>query len=311
MRHKIIMVVSVIIGSAVWACANDVLRASDASSGLSLVSASAPPVTVAIMTVLWGLPAMGLGLLATVSRKAISGLLVTAVSLCLLAIVGGEQAGWMYRSNLPDEYGRLMVEMLVWQIGMVVLLLIYQQYADLLRQKLPKLIDTQQHHSLDIHVLQWDKRTILAGLVCAVVAWVVGGLLMRTSATGQIIGALIVAFGFGGFMAQLIFPNSNPIGVMFSPMLVAVVAYALVLYRFNDQGQVLDAWYRMGGTFSALPPRLPPLAQALPIHFISAGIVGCCLGAGIGHASNVEHGLSSNFATSVMRTLKGADDKSD
>lgn len=311
MRHKIFMIVSIIIGAAVWAGAARSLQAPDASSGLSLVSANIHPVAAALMVTLWGLPAMGLGLLVATMRKATSGVLVAAVSLCLLAIAGGEQAGWMYSADLPGEYGRLIVEMLVWQMGLVALVLIYQQYADVLGRKWPKLIDTKQQHSLDLRLVQWDKRSIYAGILCAAVAWFVGGLLLRTSATGQIIGAFIVAFGLGGFVAMLIFPNSNPVGVMFSPMIVAVIAYALVLYRFDSRDQVLSAWFLLGGQFGATSPKLPPLAMAMPIHFISAGIAGCCMGAGLGHASNIEQGVSSNLATSLMSTFKGEDSKSD
>lgn len=308
MRHKLIVVISIVIGGAVWACAANVLRASDGSSGISLVSAQASPVTAAVVTVLYGLPAIVLGLVAVASRKAASGILVTAVSLCLLAIAGGEQAGWMYRADLPGEYGRLIVEMIVWQVGLVVVVLLYQHFADPMRRRFPALIDSAWRQGLDVNVLHWDRSTILGGVICSFVAWIVAGLLMRTSSTGQIVGALIAGFGFGGFMAQLILPRSNPVGVIFSPMVVAIAAYALVLYRFEGRDEVLAAWYRLGGADGAMPARLPALAMALPIHFISAGVAGCCLGAGLGHGSNLEQGVSSSFAAAVMRTFSSEED---
>jgi hypothetical protein len=70
----------------------------------------------------------------------------------------------------------------------------------------------------------------------------------------------------------LFFPSINPVGVLFSPALVALAVYVYMMMGFESDRSVLEAWCGQG---------LPGLVLALPIHYISAGVAGCAAGVGL------------------------------
>lgn len=119
---------------------------------------------------------------------------------------------------------------------------------------------------------------IASMLLCAFVAGVVGLLLIRDTDTGQVLAGLVVAFMIGGIVAQTVFPQHNPIGVIASPLIVAVVAYVMAMQM--DGAQIHERWIGLATSFT--PPA--GLAMALPIHYMSAGLAGACMGVGVARA---------------------------
>jgi len=95
--------------------------------------------------------------------------------------------------------------------------------------------------------------------------------LIRNASTGQVHCALLLAFTVGGMVAHLIARHDNPVGILFSPALVATVGYTWVIMAYDTTPDVINALHR---------GELPGLALALPAHYTSAAVVGCTIGLG-------------------------------
>jgi hypothetical protein len=275
-RQRIVIVLAVVIGGAGWLLVLGLLRAADGSSGISLASSAMGVVGASAMAAVIGLPTLGLGLFVSVLGNPLSGFFAVAAALSVLAGAGGSIDGWMRREQLPAAYGGLMIETVIWQMGVAVMLILVGFLRSPLRVRWPALA-FQDHLGTDTDIKLPGLKALGAGLVCAIGGVVLGSVLIRNSDTGQVIGSLVVAFGIGGFAAQMIFPQTNPVPVLFAPAVVAAGAYAYVLQRLNGHEQVLQAVFR--GEF-------PGLALALPVHYMSAGLMGCTIGMGV--AQSVE-----------------------
>ena len=289
MRQKLIVLVAVLAGGWAWGWASAPLAAADGSTGISLVSGRlALPPAVAVV-VLAGLPAIGLGLVASVCSNTICGLFVVGVSLCVLAAHGGSMQGWVLRTDHASAgYLQLAMEMLVWQAGVLVLVALIQSVRPRVRTRWPAVaLDDRPDTVLSVPFGRpWS---IGAAVVSAAVAVAVASCLIRSADGGQVIGSLLVAFALGGIAAGAVFPGCSPLGVLCSPAAVAVGAYLWVAFQFagHEQAELLAAWYLRQGAGSG--GGLPGVALALPIHYASAGVVGCCIGITIG-AGHTEQG---------------------
>ena len=281
-RQKLVVLLAVLAGGWAWGWAAGLLAAADGSTGISLVSGRlAMPMALAVV-VLAGLPAIGLGGVASACSNTICGLFVVALSLCVLAAHGGSMQGWVLRTDHASAgYLALAMEMLVWQAGVLLLLVLIGSMRRRARARWPAVaLDDRPDTVLSV----WFGRpwSIRAALVSAAVAAVVASCLIRSADGGQVIGSLLVAFALGGIAAGALFPGCSPLGVVCGPAVVAIAAYLWVAFQFagDEQAEFLGAWYLRQGTGSGRG--LPGVALALPIHYVSAGIVGCCLGIGIG-----------------------------
>jgi len=310
-RQRLILTVAIAVGGLVWACAADVLGAPDGSSGLSLVSSRlglAPAIAVAVTA---GLGAVALGLVVAAVCQPISGVLAVAGALCILAATGGSAEGWLRRSQLPGDYGWLIVEVLIWQVWIVALLLLIRWLHLGLRNRWAAI--TRREHGDDSSPVpvggpNQPIHTVGAAVICAAIAVAGGHLLIRNNDTGQVICSLLVAFAVGAVIALAIFPRAAVTGILFSPALVAIAAYSWVLLRFEDNDQVLAAWYLQEQMGSAAEPMLPTLALILPIHFASAALAGCCIGIKMGQSATSDQGEPQGALAAVYRALTAKDD---
>lgn len=270
-QHRFVITATLMIGAVLWSSVLGLLVSPDGSSGLSLLSAQIGVVGGVLAVAVAGLGVLGLGLIASAMGNPLGGVFAVSGSLCLLAAKGGPIDGWMMRSDLPHDYSGLMVEMLIWQVGVVVMLVAIQWLRSPVRAMWPALA-YDDHLGVDIHIRFPQIQAWGAGVVCAVCATGVALLAVRTSDVGQVLGALFFSFAVGGVAAGLIFPRINPAGVLFGPALVALTAYAYMWLAFHHTEDVLAAWYRQ---------QLPGVALALPVHYASAGVAGCASGLGL------------------------------
>jgi hypothetical protein len=185
---------------------------------------------------------------------------------------------------LPGAYGGLIVEMLMWHAALAATLAAIQFARSPLRSRVPALA-FDDHLGLDTAMAVPRTQSLLAGLLCAAAATLCGSLLLQSTDSAQVVLGLMLAFAIGGMVGHMVFPQTNPVGILFSPALVAIAAYAFVLLRFNaSQGKLLAGWLDPGlGTWQ----RVPHLARALPIHYASAAVAGAALG--IGWAEGIAH----------------------
>jgi len=270
-RHRIVIVIATALGATLWISIYPLVMPIDGSSGLSLMSARVGVLGATVTVAAVGLVSLGLGLIASAMGNPLGGVFAVSMGLCALAVKGGGIHGWMLRSALPGDYGLLMVEVLIWQSGVAGMLFLVQWLHSPVRALWPALA-YEDHLGVDLHLRFPQTQAWAAGLVCALCGFGIGCMLVRSSDIGQVIGSLFLSFAMGGLVAGLIFPSVNPVGVLFSPAVVAVIAYAYMWLRFDSHEAVLRAWFEH---------QLPGVGLAMPIHFVSAGVAGCSVGMGL------------------------------
>ncbi|MCE9589374.1 MAG: hypothetical protein K8S99_02490 [Planctomycetes bacterium] len=274
LRQRLIIALAIALGAFCWLAVGSMVAAPDNSPGLSLFTARSGPAVAIIIVAVAGVPALVLGVMASASGHPLSGVFAVALSLGILAGWGGPIDGWMRRSALPGAYTWLIVECVVWQAGVIVMLAVIQRLRASLRSRLPALA-VVDHLGMDTNLRLPRLHALGAGVVCAIVSGLLCFLLIRTSDTGQVIGSLIVAFTVGGMAAQFIFPQSNPVGILLSPGLVAVSAYGYVLMNLFTREGVLSAWWSGG---------FPGPALVLPIYYASFAVAAAAMGVGLAQA---------------------------
>ncbi len=278
-QQRLLIAASIGLGGLVWIGILPTLKAPDGSTGLSLFTASCGPWLAMALILIGGLPAVALGALCASTGRFVHGLFVYGGTLTLLALKSGSSAGWLETAHLPNDYLVLAFEMLIWQIGLLLAIQIISQLRSLAAQRLPELLTNEN---------LWQPRLakpnhieIKAGFTATAIAFLACFVCLQTTDTVQILGALVLAFALGAAIAQTIFPQNNPIGILFSPALVAILGYGLVLLRFDGPGPLIQAWFSRTQNGVSLWQHFPGPALALPIHYASAGLVGCSLGIGI------------------------------
>ena len=119
-----------------------------------------------------------------------------------------------------------------------------------------------------------------AGLGAAAVVAVVGGglteLTVVNAEPGQVAGGLILSFALAGLVGQTVFPNDRPWAMLMAPGGVAAAGYGWAAWHFTGtggEGAMLEALYTH---------RLPGLAAGLPVHHVTAGVLGVITGVGLG-----------------------------
>lgn len=299
--QRVIIIAGIVLGGVIWTLAVPSLRAADGSAGVSLMSAHVGAIAAALAMVLAGLPAAALTVMAAAWGRINAGMFIAATALAAVAVVGGPIDGWLWRSELPGAYGSLMIEMVIWQVGIVALWFAGRQ----LRKPIQKHMADPPEDADELGA--FGTGGIAAMVISAGVAALVAWFLLRTSQSGQVIGALVAAFAAGGFVARSTMPRVSPLAIYLSPALVAVGGYAMVLMRFDDPQQVLTAWYHISAVGNPTPVNLPPLALALPIHFASAGLAGCAVGVSFGRGDEQQPGNALSALWRTVREVEGDD----
>jgi hypothetical protein len=114
----------------------------------------------------------------------------------------------------------------------------------------------------------WElRRTVLCAAVAIIVICIAGGPVIEHAEAGQALFVIALGFFLGGLVGLGIKPPTDPAWCLLAVPIVPLIGYGL-------------AWYRpgLGMPFSALADPLPnPLAKALPIDYLAAGMAGCVL----------------------------------
>ncbi len=283
LRQRLLLLLFALVGGIVLVYAADAggLVPPEGSSGLSLWSSETSAAQAALIVILASLPAMVFGLLTASAANPLAGPFALATVLAVLAAQTGSMVGWRWRMEatnaLPDAYARLIPETVIWFVPLLVLVVVIHAWRSAIRSRIPAALSGPHPLSDSLgRVGHWH--TLMAGVVCAAVAGVIGHFVLASPDPAQVIVGLVIAFTVGGLVARLFFPEGGVVGMLFSPLLVAAVAYLHVLIRFDNQDQFVQAWQRSD---------LSGLALALPIHYASAAVAGAALGAG--WAQSLEH----------------------
>ena len=277
-QRRLLFLVTVVVSAASWCAVLPWLMSADGSSGLSLTTARIGFVAGVLLLAVAGIGAMVLGAATSAMGGRLSGVMAISLGLLVAAGRGGPIDGWIYgaRTALPGSYLWLMVEVLVWQAGGVVMLLMVQKLRNPLTARWPALA-YEDHLEVDVVVSWPSAATLGATVLCAVIAGVLSYWLVRNSDGGQVVGGVGVSFLVAAMITQLLMPKHPATGALFAPALVALSAYGYVLLRFANETSFLAGWYNLGYHSSASAV-VPGPALALPVHYASAGVLGAAAG---------------------------------
>lgn len=295
-RQRLLIAVTIVLGAGAFSAVLPYVAQRDGATGLSLLDGDPWRIVVAMVVMAGaGLVAAVPAVAASVTGNPMAGVFGLAGALAAAAARAGPIDGWMFRhaeaQALPREYGWLMAELAVWQLGWIGVLLLIQRLRSPLRTRFPALAFTD-HLGMDTQLRFPQAASLLAGLTATVTGGALAYLLLRTSVTGQVEAGLLIAFAVAGLMGQMMFPQNNPIGILLSPAVVGAVGYTWVLLTTQSTPQVLADWYT---------GRLPNLALALPVHYASAGVAGCALGIGWAQALQSANAPTSGQSPSGVK----------
>ena len=129
--------------------------------------------------------------------------------------------------------------------------------------------------------LQW-RAPMASSFLGSVVAMAVGSatavVLIRSVDSGQVIGALLVAFTLGGLVGHQMFPSPTRLTYVLVPLLLCMASYGWVAASVSDSEQLLRKLFVTAEHGGVSP--LFPLALSLPSQYASAGVLGTLLGVG-------------------------------
>jgi len=278
LRQRFLILVSVVVGAAGLWLVKGVLRGADGSAGLSMIAAAAPWWVCLLAVIAGGLPALACGTLASASGNPLSGIFVVAASLTVIAAAGGPIDGVFRRSALPELFPGLIFECALWMMVFAVMFVVIGRLRRPTRARFPALADPD-HLGVDLHVHWPQLQALGAGAVCVLIGGALAWFLLRSADPGQVICSLIIAFTIGALVGQLTFPHNNAIGLLLAPAVVGVIGYLYSAMQFRTETAVLLAWFNLDLSLEGRG-RLPGIALALPIHYLSAGLMGVTLGIG-------------------------------
>lgn len=269
-----------IAGSCCWWAAG-LLAHPDGHSGLSLIASGQGPLAAlraVVVMLLACLPALAMGLLISALGNPLGGVFVLAGSLTVAAIRGGPIDGLLWRADSLALYYALLAELAIWAGLFIAFLWFERRTRRPLRMRFRRWArrDHLGHH-LNIDLPRRPGAWI-AGLLCAGGGGFGAYVLIQSTATGQLVGSLLLAFLVSATFAHLLIAQWNPIPILLAPLLAASVAYGYVLWQFESYTTFVHA----ANAGQVWGPALVP-----PIYYVSAGIAGCAMGVGLGQA--IEH----------------------
>ncbi|MFK7790529.1 MAG: hypothetical protein AB8C95_13680 [Phycisphaeraceae bacterium] len=289
--QRLLMLAVLIVSTLCLLPIVSMLTAADGSSGLSLLDARAGIFGACGLLLLAGLPALLLGLYVSSAGNPLSGVFTIGFALMVLAAHGGSMTGLIWRQadrprgqpNGGSIFMQLEVEMALWALAWCLMMFLLRRYRARIRgHMVPRWLKTNFSTQMPIEEDDTPRfvlhvRPIMAGLLCATLAFVLCKVLMQTPVTGQVLGSILLAFIVAGLTARLILPTGNVVFLLLSPLLVGFATYALgaVLHGSASADDLLLRWQR--GEITG------PMF-AMPVHWASAGLIGVSIGIGMAQA---------------------------
>lgn len=294
MLQRLRIAIAIAIGLAGWWWAGRFLAMYWGGLGLSLVDGQSGWLLGSLIMLAMGLPALAGSIWVSNGKNYLAGVFSSSFALGIVAMAGGPIDNWLRHITSPKSYGGLALEMLLWELGLVIWLIAIFGLSGQVERWLhparpitssPVAVPSSSPVFTRLTHLAPSPQAMLAGLATAVVGAVVSIVLIRSSQAGQVSAGLLVGFAVGGLTGQMILKGrhapSNLLLMLLAPGVVAIVAYLVTGWGYGSHDQLLSAWFAQTRTDAGLTNRLLSLAQALPVFYISAGVAGVSLGIGL------------------------------
>ncbi len=270
------------LGSLCWLGILPSLQNPTGSDGLVLMDLSSRSVAL-ILLLIASIPSIFLGTLLSALGRFTAGVCILAGSLLVLAYWAGPSVGWLNRAQMPGDYWQLIVETVIWQIFVLAAIFLMHRFRPLVHKQLPQLLKDGPPWKTRLHLPASEELT--AALISTVIAGIMAYLLIRNGSSKQVLASLFFSFALGAGIGQTMMPNTNPIAIFTSPGIVAIISYLMVIMRYDDASQLYQSVYMGSEPGVSLFEQFPGSALALPIQYLSAGILGCSIGIGVVRAA--------------------------
>ncbi|WP_428388517.1 hypothetical protein [Mucisphaera sp.] len=230
-------------------------------TGLTVMDARSSILVAALALGFAALPAVVAGVGMAAWSGVATGAFTLAASLTILAWYAGPIDGLLFRSEtLRHVYLDLAIEMIGWAFLWSIMLLVAGILHAGLRDK-----QARGHTSVPA--------TFAALGITAILGAVVANLLAKSTDPGQVVGALVIGFAVGGWVARASVPSTRAWGLLISPLVVGLGVYLMASFNFTSDEMLQSSWFS---------GRMTGLALMLPIYFASAGVAGAAMGYGLG-----------------------------
>lgn len=297
--QRLLMLLAVGIATPAWWWAAGLLPPADGLSGWTLSDSAAGLVGAAGLLLLCALPALAAAGFISVTGNPLSGVFCLALAGGIAhhgnALVGVARraadapgtAPGTAPGNLASEtalvipevgvgmYPRLVIEMGVGVLLLTLLLAGLQALRGWWSKRVPRRL-LSRHLGDSVHLWKIDGKSVTAGLITAAVGAVLTALLVQDGHPQQVAGGLVLAFAIASLLGHAVAPNHRPWATLMAPAIVGSVGYVWAARQLSDTS---DADALLAALYT---DALPGLALGLPLHYLTAGVLGCAIGIGIG-----------------------------
>ncbi|MEM9914449.1 MAG: hypothetical protein AAF911_05775 [Planctomycetota bacterium] len=280
--QRLLMLLAVVVGIPAWWWAAGFLPPADGLSGWALSDSRVGLGRAAGLVLAAALPAVIAAGLIAATGNPLSGVCCVALA-GVIAHHGSSIVGVARRAaELGNEagsaaavYQRLAVELGVGIVMLTLLLAGLEAVRGIARDHIPRRLQSR-HLGGTVHLWKINGQSLIAGVITAAVGAVLTAVLVQSDNPQQVTGGLVLAFTLASLIGHAVMPNDRPWATLVAPALVGIVGYvwtARQLGTTDTPDALLSALYT---------DALPGLALGLPLHYLTAGVLGCAIGIGIG-----------------------------
>ena len=302
LRQRIAILIFAIVGGLLYLQAVPVARAADGSEGCTLVFAASSAEAIGTFA-LFSIPVVILAALVSSLGSPLAGVFTMAVAAIFAAVGGGSIDQWVRAAPGASAYWGLALDAALWAVGAGAAILACYWLSGHIRLRLPARWraddhwrDEMDHDAVKRHELFWgfdppSTVGVLAalsqdptsarpsrwewaagsGIICLLVGGVLSQLLIQSAEVWQVTWGAGLGFAFAALIAHQLVPVRNPIFILLSPIVAAMLLYALFALGGGDRVELLQRYFDND---------LPGAALGLPIFHASAGVAGAAVGVG-------------------------------
>ncbi|MEM1108081.1 MAG: hypothetical protein AAGH99_05240 [Planctomycetota bacterium] len=276
--QRFILLAAILVGTPTWWWLAGRMPPGDGLSGWSLTD-SGPGLWVGVALVLLGaLPA-----LAAAGFAAGAGNPISAVwAMALAGLIANHSNSFIDVARRAADHGQaarlfnsLIFEVIVGTAALAISFATLQAISHWWAKRIPKRLRTT-HLGGEVNLLCVNSVALGAGLITAAVGWVLTTALVRSGDPEQVVGGLVLAFTIAALVGHAVAPNHRPLPTLLAPAVVAIAGYLWAqrsLGLADNPDALLTAWYARD---------FPAAARGLPLHYLTAGVLGCTIGLGVG-----------------------------
>jgi len=295
MLQRVAAGVAILAGAWLMIAGIDAMDTVGGAEGATILSADSPisalgqllSVSLVLVLVAAIVGAMG---------NPLAGVFSLMAALAIKAWTRGPIDEWLRLAESSAAYWVLVAESLLWLVLVWIAAVSILRLSNRLKRVLPEPAgdadadDTPESKSDDSAYAQLGhfhagiekltKQTgqpatrllgLLAGVTCFVLGLLLTALLLQSTAVNQVFWGVGFAFVIAGVVAHQFFPTPRGLGILLSPMCVAMVWYTWAAMAGGSRVDLLEAYFQDQFVNGAL---------ALPVVYASAGVAGAAMGIG-------------------------------